>query len=99
MQLTRHKASSSGDNSITFPGLESWNPATEVATMAADVNKQRALCRISLKTLRDKFGVGEEGPMRSLAEHRGVIQAAAKKLIENDDYQEDGSVLIRARDL
>jgi hypothetical protein len=37
--------------------------------------------------------------MRSLAEHRGVIQAAAKKLIENDDYQEDGSVLIRARDL
>ncbi len=72
---------------------------TRVATLAADVNKNRVLCRISLEVLRDKFGASEEEPMRSVAQHRMAIQEAARKLIENEVYEEDGSVLIRACDL
>jgi DNA-directed RNA polymerase specialized sigma54-like protein len=84
---------------ISFPKLECWNTMTKVATVAAVVNKKRVLCRISLEILRDKFGASEEESMRSVAQHRTAIQEAARKLIEKEDYEEDGSVLIRARDL
>jgi len=99
MQLTRHRTSVSGDTVISFPKLECWNPMTKVATVAAEVNKKRVLCRISLQILRDKFGVSEEEPMRSVAQHRTAIQEAARRLIENEVYEEDGSVLIRAHDI
>ena len=47
----------------------------------------------------DKFGASEDAPMLSVAEHRTAIQEAARKLIESEAFEEDGSVLIRARDL
>ena len=99
MQMTRPRTSASGDAGISFPMLECWNPMTNVATVAAEVNKKRVLCRISLAILRDKFGASDEEPMRSVAKHRTAIQEAARTLIENEVYEEDGSVLIRARDL
>ena len=99
MQLTRHPTSSSGDTGVSFPRLECWNPMTKVATVAAEINKKRVLCRISLDILQDKFGASEDEPMHSVAQHRTAIQDAAKKLIENEVYEEDGSVLIRARDI
>jgi len=34
--------------------------------------------------------------MRFVARHRTAIQEAARRLIENEAYEEDGSVLIRA---
>jgi DNA-binding XRE family transcriptional regulator len=67
---------------------------TNMATIAAQFNKQRVLCRISQETLREKFGASEEDPMQSVAQHRIAIQKAAVMLIENETYEEDGSVLI-----
>ena len=99
MQLTRHQTSSSGSTAVSFPRLECWNPVTKVVTVAAEVNKKRVLCLISLELLSDKFGPLEEEPMRSVAQHRKAIQEAARKLIENEVYEEDGSVIIRAHDL
>jgi len=99
MQLTNYPRPVFGNTVISFPKLESWNLLTEVATIAAQVNKKRVLCRISLEILREKFGDLEEEPMRSVALHRKDIQEAARKLIESEQYEEDGSVIIRARDL
>ena len=99
MQLTYHRTSASAGNGISFPRLECWNTMTKVATVAAEVNNKRVLCRISLKILRDKFGASEEEPMLSVAQHRTVIQEAARKLIENEVFEEDGSIIIRIRDL
>ena len=99
MKLTRHKTAISGDAGISFPRLECWNGVAKMATIAAQVNKQRVLCRISQKTLKDRFGASSEQPMQSVAQHRIAIQAAARKLIENKAYEEDGSILIQARDL
>lgn len=93
------KQAPSGDGGVTFPKLESWNAMTKVATIAAKVNKKRVLCRVSLDILTDKFGTSEEEPMKYVAKHRTVIQNAAKKLIQNENYEEDGSVLIRVDDL
>lgn len=99
MELTCHQSSVSVDTGISFPKLECWNALTKVATIAAVVNRKRVLCRISLEILRDKFGASEEESMMLVAQHRTAIQAAAKKLIESESYEDDGSVLIRAHDL
>jgi hypothetical protein len=98
MQLTHRRISTPGDTGILFPRLESWNNMTEMATVAANVNKERVLCRIPMEILKDKFGASEEDPMRSIAQHRAAIQEAARKLIENELYEEDGSILIHSRD-
>jgi len=101
VQLTNYRTSASGDTGVSFPKLESWNRLTKVVTIAAEVNKKRVLCRIPLEILISKFGDSDskDEPLRSVALHRTAIQDAARKLIEGDVYEEDGSVLIRARDL
>ena len=99
MELTCHRSAISVNTGISFPKLECWNALTKVATLAAEVNKKRVLCRISLETLSDKFGASEEDPMKWVAQHRVAIQSAAKKLIEHENYEPDGSVLISADDL
>lgn len=64
-----------------------------------EVDKKRVLCRISSESLRVKFGASENKLMQSVVQHRMAIQEAAKRLIERDDYEEDGSVLIQTADL
>ena len=86
-------------NGIIFPRLESWNSVTETATIAVDVNKKRVLCRIEMSTLQGHFGATDELPMQFVARHRPHIQETARRLIEEDAYEEDGSVMIRLDDL
>lgn len=99
MKFSSYPTSSTRDTVISFPKLESWNILTEVATIAAQVNKRRVLCRISMEILHEKFGDSEEEPMQSVALYRNAIEEAARKLIERDRFEEDGSILIRASDL
>jgi hypothetical protein len=99
MGFMHYRTRASGVDGISFPGLECWNGTTKVATIAADVNKQRVLCRISQKTLVEKYGVDGKESMQSVAQHRAAIQEAARALIEDNVYEEDGSILIRAHDL
>ncbi|MGR8952264.1 MAG: DUF1488 domain-containing protein [Gammaproteobacteria bacterium] len=84
---------------ISFPRLESWNNMTKTATIVAQVDKKRVLCRISYESLRIKFGASDDKIMQSVVKHRSDIQVAARNLIEGDYYQEDGSVLIQTGDL
>ena len=72
---------------------------TQVATIAAEVNKNRVLCRISLKLLQARFGASPDAPMQAVAENRAAIQAAAQNVIEREAYEDDGSVVIRAKDI
>lgn len=99
MKLGKYPTAGADNSGISFPKLECWQPMTKVATIAAEVNKKRVLCRVSLDILVDKFGASEEDPMSSVARHRSAIQQAARNLIENQVYEEDGSVTIRAQDL
>ena len=84
---------------ISFPRLECWNNMTKMATVVADVDKKRVLCRISSESLKVKFGASDDKFMQSVVQHRVAIQEAAKRLIERDDYEKDGSVLIQTADL
>lgn len=99
MELSRNRTSISQNSAVIFPRLESWNAMTKVATIAADVNKKRVLCRVSMEILVDKFGEMEEGPLRLLAINRKFLQDAARRCIERNAYEDDGSILIRAVDI
>lgn len=83
---------------ISFPRLECWNATTKVITVAADVDKRRVLCRVSLDILRDKFGESKKEPMQFVSQHRVAIQEVARTLIEGGVFEEDGSVVMRAGD-
>lgn len=97
--MPRPAKASANDGVVTFPLLECWNPLTKVATLAAEVNKNRVMCRISFDVLRKKFRASKDDPMRAVAENRASIRAAAKRLIETKAFEEDGSVVVRAADL
>ena len=99
MHLAHYKTSSGEESDISFPMLECWNPVTKVATIAAQVDKQRVLCRISMKVLRKKFNASTNEPMRAVAENRSVLQSKARTLIENGAFEEDGSIVIRSKDI
>ncbi len=72
---------------------------TKVATIVAEVNGSRVLCRISFEILQKKFHASAEDPKQAVVENRLVIEAAARTLIENEAYEEDGSIVIRHRDI
>jgi len=99
MELSRNRSPISQNSAVIFPRLESWNTMTKVATIAADVNKKRVLCRVSMEILIDNFGEMEEGPLRMLATNRIYLQNAARRLIEMNAFEEDGSIIIRAGDI
>lgn len=99
MNLTRYRTASPQETEITFPLLECWNPMTRTATIAAEVNRRRVLCRIPLGVLEQQFDALPAEPMRAVQENRSAIQAAARRLIEEEAFQEDGSILIQRGDL
>ncbi len=99
MYLTRHKASTSDETEISFPMLECWNPMTKVASIAAQVDQRRVLCKITMEVLQKKFQASADAPMRAVAENRAVLQAKARILIEAEAFEEDGSILLRSKDL
>ena len=99
MYLTRHKTSNSDETEITFPMLECWNPMTKVASIAAQVDQRRVLCKITMEVLQKKFQASADEPMRAVAENRAVLQAKARILIEAEAFEEDGSILLLSKDL
>lgn len=72
---------------------------TRVATIAANVDKRRVLCRVSLEVLQKKFHATSDEPMQSVAENRSLLQESAKILIENERFEDDGSIIIRMKDI
>lgn len=99
MKPTGYNASPSNGKDILFPRLESWNPLSKTGTIAAQVNKKRVLCRISMEILQKNFNATADDPLRAIKENRGVIEAAARSRIEKGGYEADGSIIILAADL
>ena len=98
MKPIRPGTLSSEETEISFPLLECWNPLTRFATIAAQVNKKRVLCRVSIDVLQERFHASAEAPMEAVVENRPAIEKVARKLIEDERYEEDGSIVIRESD-
>ncbi|HSR63685.1 MAG TPA: DUF1488 domain-containing protein [Gammaproteobacteria bacterium] len=99
MNTIIHKRKHPEDGRITFPHLQCWNPETETATIAAQVSGKRVSCRISYSVLKSRFPEITGTPMETVEKYRKEVEEAARKLIENKTYENDGSIKIRSRDL
>jgi hypothetical protein len=99
MNPTYYRKTAAGDGGISFPSLECWNPVTKVATIAAQVDADRVSCRVSMEILQERFDAFSEEPLQVLKQNRSAIEAAARKLIENEAYEEDGSIIIQKKDI
>lgn len=99
MNVLIHKRSKPGDGSLAFPALQCWNPVTRVATVAADFSGRRVSCRIKIDDLRKKFPLFTGEPMQSVTDHRPEIENAIRNLIEKNDFEDDGSIVINFKDL
>ena len=94
-----HNSNKKDDGNISFPGLQCWNPVTKVATIAATVGGRRVSCRIKLYDLKKKFHIFLDEPMQSVTDHRIEIENAARKLIDQKAFEDDGSIMIGYNDL
>ncbi len=99
MYVFIHKRNKTGDGSISFPPLQCWNPVTKVATIAAQFNGERVSCRVKINDLRKKFHIFPDEPMQSITNYRTEIENAARKMIENNNFEDDGSIMISYKDL
>ncbi len=72
---------------------------TRVATIAAELNGKRVQCRISMEVLQKSFSASPEEPMRSVVKNRSIIETAARILIENNAYDDEGNINIRQGDI
>ena len=94
-----HRKKSSNNGIILFPALQCWNPVTNVATIAAEVDGRRVSCRIKIEDLRKKFRFFPDEPMQTVTKYRSEIETAAKKLIDRMKFEDDGSIMIHYNDL
>ncbi len=97
--VIKNKPNKSDKEGVSFPALQCWNPVTEVATIAAEAFGRRISCRISISELSKKFQVSSENPMQAITDNRRQIESAAKRLIENKEFEEDGSIVINSQAL
>ena len=99
MIVTSYKAKKNDDENVAFPNLQCWNPQTEVATVAAQYRGRRVSCRVKIIDLKKKFRFFPDQPMQVVTKYRMEIEAAARKLIAKNEFQDDGSILIKYQDL
>ena len=94
-----HRKKNTNNGEVSFPALQCWNSVTRVATIAAEVDGRRVLCRIKVKDLSKKFRFYPDEPMQTVTENRTAIEQAAKNLIDGMKFEDDGSIIIRYSDL
>jgi hypothetical protein len=99
MNVLIHRRNKRDDGIISFPPLQCWNPVTKVATIAAVVSGGRVSCRVRISDLKKKYHIFAGEPMQTVTNFRTEIETAARILIEKKDFEEDGSIMIRYKDL
>ena len=99
MNAAMNRSKKPDDGTISFPAMQCWDPNTEIATIAAQVSGRRVLCRIPMTVLKRRFYIFSGEPMKVVTEYRTDIETAARKLIEDQAFEEDGSINIQYKDL
>ena len=99
MNIHSYKSKKEDDGTITFPQLQCWNPLTEMATIAAQYKGRRVSCKVRINDLKKKYHFFPDQPMQLVTNYRHEIETAAKKLIESNEFQDDGSIIIKYKDL
>jgi hypothetical protein len=82
---------------ILFPAGEAWDGNRDVISFPADMNNLRIRCAVSLEALEDHFGGDNISPLNTFHAKRSVIEGVAERLINQQRFEQDGSILIRSQ--
>lgn len=85
--------------SIAFEQEQQLDDMSGVVKFRAVVDVYPVLCKISREALSDHFGADDVGELNAFLKHRSEIEQYARKLIEQQGFQSDGSILIRSEDM
>ena len=99
MDVTGTDTETDNCEKILFSPLRCWNPVSRKITIFALYNGKRVRCSISVKVLRIKFHLFRDKGLQLINNYLAEIETAAIKLIWNGEYERDGSILIRHKDL
>lgn len=83
---------------IEFRLIEDWDGSRDVVVFSADVNGRRVELAVSLEALQDNFGGNNIAPLDCFRANRRAIEAIAGRLIRQQRFEPDGSILIRSQD-
>ena len=83
---------------ILFPAGETWDGNREVISFPADMNKQRIRCAVSLEALEDHFGGDNLPPLDIFRTKRNIIEGIVERLINQQRFEQDGTILIGSQD-
>jgi len=83
---------------ISFPREQTQDSGGSGVEFPAIVDGRRIPCKISREALDDHFEAETMGELHAFLKHRFAIEAKARKLIEQQEFQADGSILVGTRD-
>lgn len=83
---------------MSFPSGEQWDGRRAVVIFQASVSAKYIPCAISLEALQDHFNGDPRQPLETFRQHRPTIENLARKLIQGQRFELDGSVFIRSQD-
>jgi hypothetical protein len=81
-----------------FAKSQLYNPENMTVMFAAYVGEQTLACAISIEALHDHFEGDHQKPTETFTRNRAAIERIAERLIANQRFERDGSVLIRTAD-
>jgi hypothetical protein len=83
---------------VSFLSGEEWDGRRDVAMFGARVGAKNVLCAVSLEALVDHFRADPRQPLATFRQHRATIEELARRLIQAQRFEADGSILIRSQD-
>jgi hypothetical protein len=84
---------------ITFLAGETWHDTQEVVVFQASGSGRPICCRMSWEALQDRrFNGDASQPLETFRRHRPAIEEIARRLIQRQRFEPDGSILIRPQD-
>ena len=84
---------------IAFLSGDAWDGTREVVRFRPRVGDQQVPCAISFEALQDRPHFHEDPglPIDTFRRHRPVIEELARKLIQQQRFEPDGSILMPRR--
>jgi hypothetical protein len=83
---------------ILFPADEEPYLKHRAISFYADMNNQRIRCAVKLTALENYFGCDISRCLDTFRDKRSVIEGVAERLINQQRFEQDGSILICSQD-
>ncbi len=84
---------------VIFPKKRVWDSDRMVVTFPAEIDGRKIPCSISLEALEDHFSADYSNALVSFDANRSKIESIAENVIRLEQFESNGSILIRTMDI